>query len=92
MEPGLCRGERFEVRNREGVLTDSFEDEHFNIGFDTPDGWASVHSAIQVTIADRVYWLPANTLASLKGKTLALIRRYDGPKRVGMVQNVLVCV
>ena len=90
MEPGIVREFRFEVYNKEGQMTESFDDEHYSIAFDTPASWATIRSAVRESIAGREFWLPQDTFDSLQGKTLTSIRRYEGQKQAGKIQNVLV--
>jgi len=90
MEPGVVRELRFEVYNKEGQMTDSFDEEHYSIAFDTPESWATSRSAVRASIAGREFWLPRDTFDNLEGKTLTLIRRYEGQKQAGKIQNVLV--
>lgn len=90
MEPGIVREFRFEVYNKNGKLTDSYDEEHYAIAFNTPEGWATIQSAVRARIASREFWLPPDTLESLRDKTLSLIQRYEGPKQPGKPQNILV--
>jgi hypothetical protein len=92
MEYGLVRQFRFEVRNKGGELTDTFGEEHYSIAFDTIEAWETGRSAVRITIDDRALWLPPDTVAQLTGRTLTLLRRYEGEKKVGKIQNVLIAV
>ena len=83
MQPGIFRTFRYEA-HKDGELSEQFDEEHYTIGFDSPASWLSVRSGIQVTIAGREFWLPPDTVAGLRGKTLTLIQcevgrgRYEG--------------
>ena len=90
MQPGIVRELSFAVYNKEGQMTDSFDAEHYSIAFDTPESWATIRSAVRASIAGREFWLPQDTFDNLQGKTLTLIRRSEGQKQAGKIQNVLV--
>jgi hypothetical protein len=88
-EIGIGRDLSFKVLSPEGVVTDAFEGEHYSISHEAREAW-SERLAVQVRIAGREFWVAPDALEHLKGKTLTLIRRYEGPKQAGKVQSVLI--
>jgi hypothetical protein len=88
-EIGIGRDLSFRLLSPEGELTDAFEGEHYSISHDTRNAW-SERRAEQFSIAGREFWVPPDAIEHLKGKTLTLIRRYEGPKQRGKVQSVLI--
>jgi hypothetical protein len=89
LEIGIVRDLNFKVLSPEGELTDAFEGEHYSISHDGREAW-SERLAVQVRIAGREFWVAPDALEHLKGKTLTLMRRYEGPKQAGKVQSVLI--
>jgi hypothetical protein len=90
MQPGIFRTFRYEAQ-KDGELSEQFDEEHYTIGFDSPESWVSVRSGILVTIADREFWLPPDTLDTLRGKTLTLVQREVGRGRyAGKNRDLLV--
>ena len=87
-EAGLTSANKFAVRNRDGKLTDSYEGLHFTIGYDKPDHW----SGTRVAFGSIEFWIPEATMNELRGKTLKLVKRYEGEKQQGRIQNLLVAV
>jgi pyridoxine/pyridoxamine 5'-phosphate oxidase len=87
-EAGLSVANNFEVRDRDGKVTDRYEGLYFTIGYDKPGHW----SGTRVPFGSIEFWIPENTLNELRGKTLQVIRRYEGEKQPGKIQNLLVAV
>src|SRR5689334_14186450 len=77
-EAGITPANRFEVCDSVGKVTDRYEGLHFNIGYDAPGRW----SGIRMICGNIEFWITEGALEELKGKTLKLIRRYEGNKRV----------
>jgi len=90
MQPGIFRTFRYEA-HKDGELSEQFDEEHYTIGFDSLEKWVSVRSGIQVTIAGRDFWLPPDTVDTLRGKSLTLIQREVGRgKYAGKIRDLLV--
>ena len=90
MQPGIFYTFRYEA-HKDGELSEQFDEEHYTIGFDSPESWASVRSGVQVMIAGREFWLPPDAVDTLRGKTLTLIQRDVGRGRyAGKVRDLLV--
>jgi hypothetical protein len=87
-EAGITAAPGYEARDRDGKVTDHYEGVHFIVGYDKPEHW----SGTQVTCGDVTFWIPDATLKELRGKTLKLLRRYEGAKQLGRIQNLLVAV
>ena len=93
MQPGIVRTFRYDVHSKEGELTEEYVGEHYSVGFDSPQTWASAHSAICVTLAHREFWLRPDTVDTLRGKTLTVIQRDVGRgKHAGTIRDILVAV
>lgn len=91
-QPGIFRTFRYEI-HKDGELAEEFDGEHYSVGYDLPEGWASEPSAIRVTIAHRDFWLPPDTVNALRSKTLSVVQRAVGRGRyAGRIRNVLVAV
>jgi hypothetical protein len=90
MQPGIFRTLRYEA-HKDGELSEQFDEEHYSIGFDSPESWVSVRFGIQVTIAGREFWLSPDTLETLRDKTLTMIQREVGRGRyAGKLRDFLV--
>jgi hypothetical protein len=87
-EAGLTAANSYEVRGRDGQVTDHYDGVHFTIGYDKPGYW----SGIRVTFGRIEFWIPEATMSELRGKTLKIIKRYEGEKQQGRIQNLLVAV
>ena len=87
-EAGLSVANTFEVRDREGKVTDRYEGLHLTIGYAKPGYW----SGTRVAFGSTEFWISEDTITELRGKTLKLIRRYEGKKQPGRIQNLLVAV
>jgi hypothetical protein len=85
-EAGITAADSYEMRDRDGKVTDYYQGMHFVIGYDKPGHW----SGTRVTCGSVAFWIPDATLEQLRGKTLTLIRRYEGDKQLGKIQNLLV--
>jgi hypothetical protein len=85
-EAGLTAANSFEARDLDGNVTDRHEGLHFTIGYGKPGYW----SGTRLMCGSVEFWIPDATLEELRGKTLKLIRRYEGDKQLGRVQNLLV--
>lgn len=92
MQPGIHRTFRYDI-HKDGELTEEFDGVHYSVGFDTAQSWVAVRSGIRVTIARREFWLPPDTVDSLRGKTLTLIQQDVGRGRhAGKIRDLLVAV
>ena len=88
-EIGIGRDLSFKVLSRRGSSPTPFEGEHYSISHDAREVW-SERSAIQFRIGGREFWESFDPSEHLKGKTLTLVGRYEGPKQAGKVQSVLI--
>jgi hypothetical protein len=89
-QPGISYTLGYDSR-QDGEIIEEFWGEHYSIGYDSPDRWVSVHSAVAVCIAGRDFWLRRDTLERLGGKTLTLVQREVGRGRnAGKVRDLLV--
>jgi hypothetical protein len=89
-EPGIFYTFRYDIQ-KDGELREEFNEEHYSIGFDSPENWVSVRSGVRVTIAGREFWLSPDTVDRLKGKRLAVIQREVGRGRyAGKIRDLLV--
>ena len=92
VEPGIVFTCRYEV-HKNGALTEEFNEEHYSVGFDSPEIWISVRSGVRVTIGRRDFWLPPDTLDRLRGKILTAVPREVGRgKYAGKIRDILVAV
>jgi hypothetical protein len=87
-EAGITYADHYEMRDAEGNLTDRYDSGHFVIGYAKPGHW----SGIRVPVGHNQFWVPEPTVAKLVGKMLTLLKRYDGAKQPGKVQNLLVAM
>src|SRR5262245_24400950 len=85
-EAGITAAYNYEMRDKDGKVTDQYQGLHFVIGYDKPGNWIGT----RVTCGSVAFWIPDATLEQLRGKTLRLIRRYEGDKQLGKIQNLLV--
>jgi hypothetical protein len=90
--PGLSYTLGFDAL-QDGELIEEFWGEHFTIGYDSPERWVSVHSAVPVSIAGREFWCGPDTIERLRGKTLTFVQREVGRgSYAGKVRDILVAV
>ena len=89
-EPGLSVTPNATTQDSAGNVIDRVDHQHFTIGYDKPDRWRAVHSAQPLTIGGRTFWVTSDALHLLAGRSLDLVRRYDGPKVPGKIQFILV--
>jgi hypothetical protein len=85
-EAGITAANSYEMRDRDGKVTDHYKGLHFVIAYDKPGKWTGT----RVTCGSVTFWIPDATLEQLRGKTLRFIRRYEGDKQLGKIQNLLV--
>ena len=91
-QPGLSYTLGFDAL-KDGELIEEFWGEHFTIGYDSPERWVSVHSAVPLSIAGREFWCRPDTIERLRSKTLALVQREVGRgSHAGKVRDILVAV
>jgi hypothetical protein len=91
-EPGLSYTLGFDAL-QDGELIEEFWGEHFSVGFDSPERWVSVHSAVLLSIAGHEFWCEPDTIERLRGKTLTLVQREVGRgSHAGKVRDILVAV
>jgi hypothetical protein len=88
-QPGISRtgadGDKY------GEPTKEFSGEHYSIVYDSPERWVAAHGAVCLLIAHREFWIPPDTLETLRGKTLAVAPRDGDPgKHAGEIGHVLV--
>src|SRR5260221_11896727 len=76
MEIGIVRAFGHESLNPDGELTEKLIGEHFIITGNTRANWLNARSAIQSVIVGREFWIPRDTVAVLRGKTLTA-KPYD---------------
>jgi len=89
-EPGISYTLGYDSQE-DGEIVEEFWGEHYSIGYDSPERWVSVHSAIRLSIAGHEFWLEPQTIDTLRGKTLTLVQREVGRgKDAGKVRDILV--
>lgn len=91
-EPGIDRALSYQA-HKDGELTEEFNEEHYSIGFNPPEIWSSIPSAVKMTIAGREFWIYSETIESLRGKTLTLIEKEVGRgKCTGKTRKLLMAI
>ena len=89
-QPGLSYTLGFDAL-QDGEIVEEFWGEHYSVGYDSPERWVSVHSAIPLSVAGREFWFRPDTIERLRGKTLTLVQREVGRgSRAGKVCDLLV--
>ncbi len=89
-QPGISYTLGFDAQ-QDGEIVEEFWGEHYSVGYDSPERWVSVHSAVSLSVAGREFWFPPDTIERLRGKTLTLVHRDVGRGRhAGKVRDLLV--
>ncbi len=91
MELGIVRAFGGGSQSADGEVVEKFTGEHFMIAGDSPKVWIDARSSVRSVIAGREFWIPRDTLAALRGKTLTVKSKDVGVGRhAGTMRDLLV--
>src|SRR5687767_5104213 len=74
MEAGISLCLKITAQNDAGEITDCYDAPNFTIGWHAPGIW----DCPSYQIAGREFFITPQTLEALAGKTLRVLRRYEG--------------
>ena len=60
--------------SRGSEVVEAFSRQHYVFVHAKPEVWSGARSAIRLAIGERAFWLTADVLQSLEGKTLEVVR------------------